>query len=173
VSLLRLCNYTVGSSELQIYTIRMSTFTQFRQKSLLEIIYSLQMSQILVAPRKLQKPVLLHNGHKKRLTLFRQLQSIAEGELQVKYCGAMAQTPRYNRRLTFSFSKKTRNIQSRRTEISYVKKEGTLTERNKWVTCNIWSTALCGAETWTLRKIDLKYSAFGKSLCTYKSCHSE
>ena len=25
------------------------------------------------------------------------------------------------------------------------------------VTCNIWSTALYGAETWTFRKVDQKY----------------
>jgi hypothetical protein len=29
--------------------------------------------------------------------------------------------------------------------------------RKKLVKCYIWSIALCGAETWTLRKIDQKY----------------
>jgi hypothetical protein len=29
--------------------------------------------------------------------------------------------------------------------------------RNKLVKCYIWSTALYGAETWTLRKVDQKY----------------
>jgi hypothetical protein len=29
--------------------------------------------------------------------------------------------------------------------------------RKKIVNCYIWSTALCGAETWTLRKVDWKY----------------
>jgi hypothetical protein len=29
--------------------------------------------------------------------------------------------------------------------------------KKKLVECYIWSTALCGAETWTLRKVDLKY----------------
>ena len=28
--------------------------------------------------------------------------------------------------------------------------------RNKLVKCYIWSTALCGAETWTLRAVDQK-----------------
>jgi hypothetical protein len=29
--------------------------------------------------------------------------------------------------------------------------------RNKLVKCYTWSVALCGAETWTLRKVDQKY----------------
>ena len=29
--------------------------------------------------------------------------------------------------------------------------------RKKLVKCYIWSTALCGAETWKLRKVDYKY----------------
>jgi hypothetical protein len=29
--------------------------------------------------------------------------------------------------------------------------------RKKLVKCCIWSLALCGAETWTLRKVDQKY----------------
>jgi hypothetical protein len=29
--------------------------------------------------------------------------------------------------------------------------------RNKLVKCYVWSTALYGAETWTLRKLDQKY----------------
>jgi hypothetical protein len=29
--------------------------------------------------------------------------------------------------------------------------------RKKLVKCYIWSVALCGAETWTLRKVDQKY----------------
>jgi hypothetical protein len=29
--------------------------------------------------------------------------------------------------------------------------------RKKLVKCYIWSIALCGAETWTLRKVDQKY----------------
>jgi hypothetical protein len=29
--------------------------------------------------------------------------------------------------------------------------------RKKPVKCYIWSIALCGAETWTLRKVDQKY----------------
>jgi hypothetical protein len=29
--------------------------------------------------------------------------------------------------------------------------------RKKLVKCYIWSTALCGAETWALRKVDQKY----------------
>jgi hypothetical protein len=29
--------------------------------------------------------------------------------------------------------------------------------RNKLVKCYIWSRALCGAKTWTLRKLDQKY----------------
>jgi hypothetical protein len=32
-----------------------------------------------------------------------------------------------------------------------------LTLRKKLVICYIWSIALCGAETWTLRKVDRKY----------------
>jgi hypothetical protein len=34
--------------------------------------------------------------------------------------------------------------------------------RKKLVKCYIWSIALCGAETWTLRKVDQKYlESFG------------
>jgi hypothetical protein len=34
--------------------------------------------------------------------------------------------------------------------------------RTKLAKCCIWSTALCGAETWTLRKVDQKYlGSFG------------
>jgi hypothetical protein len=34
--------------------------------------------------------------------------------------------------------------------------------RKKLVKCYIWSVALCGAETWTLRKVDQKYlESFG------------
>jgi hypothetical protein len=29
--------------------------------------------------------------------------------------------------------------------------------RKKLVKCYIWSLAICGAETWTLRKVDQKY----------------
>ena len=29
--------------------------------------------------------------------------------------------------------------------------------RKKLVKCYIWSTAFCGVETWTLRKVDLEY----------------
>jgi len=29
--------------------------------------------------------------------------------------------------------------------------------KNKLVNCYIWSTTLCGAETWTLREVDQKY----------------
>jgi hypothetical protein len=32
-----------------------------------------------------------------------------------------------------------------------------LTLRKKLVKCYIWSAALCGAETWTLGKVDQKY----------------
>jgi hypothetical protein len=36
---------------------------------------------------------------------------------------------------------------------------------NKLVKCYIWSTALYGMETWTLRKLDQKYSESFKMLC--------
>jgi hypothetical protein len=37
--------------------------------------------------------------------------------------------------------------------------------RRKLVKCYIWSIALCGAETWTLRKIDQKYLASFEMWC--------
>ena len=80
---------------------------EFRPISLLETFYSERMSQILVAHRKLQKPISLHAGRKKRLRVFQKLQTITDGELQVKHRGANAQTLRSNSSLRFSFSTNT------------------------------------------------------------------
>jgi hypothetical protein len=59
----------------------------------------------------------------------------------------------------------TREIKSRiaMAKAAFSKKKNLFTSklelnlRNKLVKCYIWSTALCGAETWTLRKVDQKY----------------
>jgi hypothetical protein len=40
-----------------------------------------------------------------------------------------------------------------------------LNVRNKPVTCYICSVALCGAETWTLRKVDQKYLESSEMWC--------
>jgi hypothetical protein len=40
-----------------------------------------------------------------------------------------------------------------------------LSLRNNLVKCYIWSIALCGAETWTLRKVDQKYLANFEMWC--------
>ena len=40
--------------------------------------------------------------------------------------------------------------------------------RKKFVKCNIWSTALYGAEIWTLREVDQKYMKYMKMWC-YRS----
>jgi hypothetical protein len=37
--------------------------------------------------------------------------------------------------------------------------------RKKLVKCNIWSIALCGAETWTLRKVDQEYRESFETWC--------
>ena len=37
--------------------------------------------------------------------------------------------------------------------------------RRKPVKCYIWSITLCGAETWTLRKVDLKYPGSFEMWC--------
>jgi hypothetical protein len=37
--------------------------------------------------------------------------------------------------------------------------------RKKLVKCYIWSIALCGGETWTLRKVDQKYSECFEMWC--------
>lgn len=75
-------------------------------KSLLETIYSQRMSQILVAQRKFQKPVSLHAGRKKRVTVFQGLQSITEGELQVKYRGGKRANTSLQYELKVSFFNK-------------------------------------------------------------------
>ena len=40
--------------------------------------------------------------------------------------------------------------------------------RNKLVKCYIWCTALCAAETWTLRKVDQKYLESSEMWCLRK-----
>jgi hypothetical protein len=37
--------------------------------------------------------------------------------------------------------------------------------RKKLIVCCIWSTAVCGAETWILRKVDQKYLESSEMLC--------
>jgi hypothetical protein len=41
--------------------------------------------------------------------------------------------------------------------------------RKKLVKCNIWSIALYGAETWTLRKVDQKYLESFEMWCWRRS----
>jgi hypothetical protein len=41
-------------------------------------------------------------------------------------------------------------------EMFFIRKFG-LNLRNKLAMCNIWSIALCGAESWQLLKLDQKY----------------
>jgi hypothetical protein len=49
------------------------------------------------------------------------------------------------------------------TKAAFIKKKNLITSKldlnlqKKLVKCYIWSIALCGAETWTLQKVDQKY----------------
>jgi len=90
--------------------------------------------------------------------VFKELQSTTEGEFQVKYRAANAQTLRSNRRLRFSFSTNTYyTVKEERNNLHKKgRNEGRLTERKTLVICYIWGIALYGVGTWTFRKVYLK-----------------